>query len=729
MNGAQMNTSVVTSVDLVVTGMTCASCAARVEKKLNKLPGVSATVNYATETARVDVPAGVSRDDLVAVVEATGYGVAEPDDVHDPDPDNLEYRWKVSAVLSVPVLAMAMIPAFQVNWWQWVSFLLASIVVIWGGAPFHRAALLNARHGMTTMDTLVSIGTLSAYLWSTFAIMFTNAGTVGMHMDMSWLPSHNSSTAGHPDLYFESAALVTTFLLIGRWLENRAKQSSGQALRALLDLAPKTATIREGETESLIPASHIKVGDLVVVRSGERIAADGVVVEGASAVDASMLTGESVPIDVSIGDSVAGGTVVQDGRLIIEATRVGGDTSLAHITALVTSAQAGKAQIQRLADRVSEVFVPIVLVIALVTLLAWGFTSGWQQGFTAAVAVLVIACPCALGLATPTALLVGTGRGAQLGVLVRGPEVLESTQTVNTVVLDKTGTLTTGVISVVDVWGDAQAIRLAGAIEHASSHPIARAIASYAANRAALPVATDVVTARGDGVSGDVEGHRVQAGRPGWIASDNSWPNELTTWQSSGNTLVAVTIDDVPRALFAVSDVIRPTTPEAIASLRALGIEPIMVTGDNQATAHQIAAECGIDKVHAQSRPEDKLAIVHALQQQGRVVAVIGDGVNDAAALAAADLGIAMGNGTDAAMEAADITLLREDLNSASDAVRLARATLRTIKQNLAWAFGYNIAAIPLAALGLLTPLIAGLAMALSSVCVVANSLRLKNFR
>ncbi|MEI6230796.1 MAG: heavy metal translocating P-type ATPase [Actinomycetes bacterium] len=724
-----MNTSVVTSVDLVVTGMTCASCAARVEKKLNKLPGVSATVNYATETARVDVPAGVSRDDLVAVVEATGYGVAEPDDVHDPDPDNLEYRWKVSAVLSVPVLAMAMIPAFQVNWWQWVSFLLASIVVIWGGAPFHRAALLNARHGMTTMDTLVSIGTLSAYLWSTFAIMFTNAGTVGMHMDMSWLPSHNSSTAGHPDLYFESAALVTTFLLIGRWLENRAKQSSGQALRALLDLAPKTATIREGETESLIPASHIKVGDLVVVRSGERIAADGVVVEGASAVDASMLTGESVPIDVSIGDSVAGGTVVQDGRLIIEATRVGGDTSLAHITALVTSAQAGKAQIQRLADRVSEVFVPIVLVIALVTLLAWGFTSGWQQGFTAAVAVLVIACPCALGLATPTALLVGTGRGAQLGVLVRGPEVLESTQTVNTVVLDKTGTLTTGVMSVVDVWGDAQAIRLAGAIEHASSHPIARAIASYAANRAALPVATDVVTARGDGVSGDVEGHRVQAGRPGWIASDNSWPNELTTWQSSGNTLVAVTIDDVPRALFAVSDVIRPTTPEAIASLRALGIEPIMVTGDNQATAHQIAAECGIDKVHAQSRPEDKLAIVHALQQQGRVVAVIGDGVNDAAALAAADLGIAMGNGTDAAMEAADITLLREDLNSASDAVRLARATLRTIKQNLAWAFGYNIAAIPLAALGLLTPLIAGLAMALSSVCVVANSLRLKNFR
>ena len=724
-----MSASVTTSVDLAVTGMTCASCAARVEKKLNKLPGVIASVNYATETARVDVPEGVTRDDLVAVVEATGYGVAEPDDVHDPDPDNLESRWKISAALSIPVLAMAMIPALQVNWWQWASFLLASIVVIWGGAPFHRAALLNARHGMTTMDTLVSLGTLSAYLWSTFAIMFTDAGAVGMHMDMSWLPSQNTSTAGHPDLYFESAALVTTFLLVGRWLENRAKQSSGQALRALLDLAPKTATIREGEEETLIPASHIKVGALVVVRSGERIAADGVVVEGASAVDASMLTGESVPIEVSIGDTVAGGTVVQDGRLIIEATRVGGDTSLAHITALVTSAQAGKAQIQRLADRVSAVFVPIVLVIALMTLLVWGFSSGWQQGFTAAVAVLVIACPCALGLATPTALLVGTGRGAQMGILVRGPEVLESTQSVNTVVLDKTGTLTTGVMSVVDAWGDDEAVRLAGALEHASSHPIARAIATYAAERTSLPTATDVETARGDGVSGLVESHHVLAGRPAWIASADSWPAELTTWQASANTIVAVAVDGVPRALFAVADVIRPTTASAITSLRSLGIEPIMVTGDNAATANQIARECGIEKVHAESRPEDKLAIVQALQTQGRVDAVIGDGVKDASALAAAELGLAKGNGTDAAIEAADITLLREDLSSASDAVRLARATLRTIKQNLAWAFGYNIAAIPLAALGLLTPLIAGLAMALSSVCVVTNSLRLKNFR
>ncbi len=724
-----MSTSELTSVDLAVTGMTCASCAARVEKKLNKIPGVVATVNYATETARVHVPTGVTRDELVAVVEATGYGVAEPDEVRDPDPDQLERRWKISAILSFPVLAMAMIPALQIDWWQWISFLLASIVVLWGGAPFHRAAFLNARHGMTTMDTLVSLGTLAAYLWSTFAILFTAAGAVGMHMDMSWLPSHSVTSADHPDLYFESAALVTTFLLIGRWLENRAKQSSGQALRALLDLAPKTATIRDGDKETLIPAAHIKVGDLVVVRSGERIAADGVVVEGASAVDASMLTGESVPIDVAVGDNVAGGTVVQDGRLVITATRVGGDTSLAHITALVTSAQAGKAQIQRLADRVSTVFVPVVLAIAALTLLGWGFTSGWQQGFTAAVAVLVIACPCALGLATPTALLVGTGRGAQLGVLVRGPEVLESTHTVNTVVLDKTGTLTTGVMSVVDVWGDDEAIRLAGALEHASSHPIARAIASYAASRGPLPSAIDVESSRGDGVSGLVEGRHVQAGRPAWINSAQEWPNALSTWQAGINTVIGVAIDGLPRAIFVVADVIRPTTAAAIDSLRSLGIEPIMVTGDNSATAHLIAEQLGIVTVFADSRPEDKLEIVHSLQQQGRVVAVIGDGVNDAAALAAADLGIAMGNGTDAAIEAADITLLREDLTSAGDAVRLARATLRTIKENLAWAFGYNIAAIPLAAVGLLTPLIAGLAMALSSVCVVANSLRLKRFR
>jgi Cu+-exporting ATPase len=697
-----------------------------VEKKLNKLPGVVATVNYATETARVEVPSGVSREDLVAVVEATGYGVAEPDEVTNPDPDNLAYRWKVSAVLSAPVLAMAMIPALQVPWWQWISFLLASIVVIWGGAPFHRAAFANARHGMTTMDTLVSLGVLSAYLWSTFAIMFTGAGAIGMHMDMSWLPNRDTSASGHPDLYFESAALVTTFLLIGRWLENRAKQSSGQALRALLGLAPKTATVRIEGVESQIPAAHIKLGDHIVVRSGERIAADGIVVEGASAVDTSMLTGESVPVEVSIDDQVAGGTVVQDGHIVIRATRVGSDTALARITALVTSAQAGKAPVQRLADRVSAVFVPIVLVIALITLLAWGFTAGWQQGFTAAVAVLVIACPCALGLATPTALLVGTGRGAQLGILVRGPEVLESTKTINTVVLDKTGTLTTGVMTVVNSWGDDEAIALAGALEHASSHPVARAVTSYALDRAPIAHAGDVQTIRGEGVSGIVEGRSVRVGRTSWVA--NAWPVELSDWEAAGNTVVGVSIDGQPRALFAVADVVRSTTPGALRSLRQLGIEPIMVTGDNQATASLIATELGIETFYAESRPEDKVEIVTRLQREGKVVAVIGDGVNDAAALAAANLGIAMGGGTDAAIEAADITLLREDLTTASDAVRLSRATLRTIKQNLVWAFGYNIAAIPLAASGLLTPLIAGLAMALSSVCVVANSLRLRRF-
>ena len=534
------------------------------------------------------------------------------------------------------------------------------------------------------------------------------------------------STSGHPDLYFESAALVTTFLLIGRWLENRAKQSSGQALRALLGLAPKTATVRVDGVESQIPAAHIKLGDLIVVRSGERIAADGIVVEGASAVDSSMLTGESVPVEVSIDDQVAGGTVVQDGHIVIRATRVGSDTALARITALVTSAQAGKAPVQRLADRVSAVFVPIALVIALVTLLAWGFTAGWQQGFTAAVAVLVIACPCALGLATPTALLVGTGRGAQLGILVRGPEVLESTQTVNTVVLDKTGTLTTGVMTVVDSWGDDEAVALAGTLEHTSSHPVARAVSSYAIARAQLSSATEIQTIRGEGMSGKVAGRNVRVGRPSWIATQ--WPAELRDWESAGNTVVGVSIDGQPRALFAVADVVRPTTADALRSLRQLGIEPIMVTGDNSATATRIAQQLGIEQFYAESRPQDKVEIVTTLQRDGKVVAVIGDGVNDAAALAAANLGIAMGNGTDAAIEAADITLLREDLTTASDAVRLSRATLRTIKQNLAWAFGYNVAAIPLAASGLLTPLIAGLAMALSSVCVVTNSLRLSRF-
>jgi len=715
------------AVDLAITGMTCATCAGRIEKKLNRLPGVIASVNYATETPHVDYPSELTLDDLISVVEATGYGVALPEAETVDDPDRLGYRWRLSAVLTAPVLLMSMLTTLQVPWWQWVSFLLASIVVLWGAAPFHRAAWANARHGATTMDTLVSLGVLSAYLWSAFAVLFTSAGHPGMQMNMSWIPMTDVAQSAHPALYFESAAVVTTFLLLGRWLEQRAKQSSRNALRALMHLAPKTAVIQSGTGETQIPASHIKIGDLVVVRAGERIAADGLVVEGASAVDASMLTGESLPIEVGIGDEVQGGTVVQDGRVVVRATRVGSDTALAHITALVTAAQNGKAPVQRLADRISSVFVPIVLLLALVTLVGWGVVGTWQQGCAAAVAVLVIACPCALGLATPTALLVGTGRGAQLGVLVRGPEVLESTRRINTVMLDKTGTLTTGVMSVVATWGDAQALQLGSTLESGSSHPVARAIATLSSG--AAHNLTDVESVRGSGVTGVVDGFIVQAGRPEWAAPQGIWPSQRDSWAANGNTVVGIAIDGEPRALVAISDVIRPTTQAAIHAMRALGLEPVMVTGDSQVVADQVASAVGITRVIANARPEDKVGIVKLLHDEGRVVAVVGDGINDAAALAAADLGIAMGGGTDAAMEAADITLLRDDLRSAADAVRLARATLRIIKQNLGWAFGYNLAAIPLAAFGFLTPMVAGAAMAASSVCVVGNSLRLRRFR
>jgi len=737
-------TQTVTPIDLQVTGMTCASCAMRIEKKLNKVPGVVATVNYATETAHVESPAGVSLEELVAVVEAAGYGVREPEQEVDDDPDELGRRWRISAVLTVPVLLMSMVPALQFYGWQWVALLLASIVVLWGGKPFHRAAWTNARHGATTMDTLVSIGVLSAYLWSAFAVLFTSAGSLGMTMTVSWLPMHDAASSGTPDLYFESASVVVTFLLLGRWLEHRAKRRSGAALRALLDLAPATAWLRTPTGDTEVPASHVHVGDLVIARPGERIATDGVVVDGSSARDASKLTRESVPNDVTVGDEVAGGTVVQDGLLVVRATRVGADTALARITALVTAAQSGKAPVQRLADRVAAVFVPVVLVIAALTLLGWGLTTGWQQGFTAAVAVLVIACPCALGLATPTALLVGTGRGATLGILVRGPEVLESTRRVDTVVLDKTGTLTTGVMTVVHRRGDDEAVGLAGALEAGSTHPIARAVTAYAdllgGRTPAAPAAPEpggpglVADAdshqavRGDGVLGRVSGHDVRVGRPEWVGVDEPWWTEADAWRRDGLTAIAVSVDGEVRAMLAVGDEVRATTHQAVAALRGLGLEPVMVTGDAEAVARSIAAEAGIDRVIADARPEDKVAEVERLRASGRVVAVIGDGINDAAALAAADLGIAMGGGTDVAIEAADITLLRDDLRTAGDAVRLSRATLRTIKQNLGWAFGYNIAAIPLAAAGLLTPMIAGLAMALSSVCVVTNSLRLRRF-
>jgi len=559
-------------------------------------------------------------------------------------------------------------------------------------------------------------------------VLFTSAGELGMTMTVSWLPMRDA-TMGRPDLYFEAASVVITFLLLGRWLEHRAKRRSGEALRALLDLAPATAVVRDSHGDNEIPASHVRVGDLVVVRPGERIAADGVVVEGVSAVDASMLTGESVPIDVAPGDEVSGGTVVQDGLLVLRTTRVGADTALARITALVQAAQSGKAPVQRLADRIASVFVPVVLVLALVTLLAWGLTTGWQQGFTAAVAVLVIACPCALGLATPTALLVGTGRGATMGILVRGPEVLESTRRVDTVVLDKTGTLTTGVMTVVHRRGDDEAIRSAGALESGSTHPVARAVTAYAAQLGTLPDLGQHDAVRGAGVVGSVDGRTVHVGRPEWIGLDTDWDADLEAWRGEGLTVVAVSVDGVLRAMVAIGDEVRPTSHAAVTELRRLGLEPVMVTGDAEPVARAVALAVGITRVVADARPEDKVDEVALLRAEGRTVAVIGDGINDAAALAGADLGIAMGGGTDVAIEAADITLLRDDLRTAGDAVRLSRATLRTIKQNLAWAFGYNIAAIPLAMAGLLTPMVAGVAMAMSSICVVGNSLRLRRFR
>jgi Cu+-exporting ATPase len=562
-----------------------------------------------------------------------------------------------------------------------------------------------------------------------------------MTMTVSWLPMRDDALHGQPDLYFESASVVITFLLLGRWLEQRAKRRSGEALRSLLDLAPATAWVRTAAGDTEVPTSHVAVGDLIVVRPGERIAADGEVVEGASAVDSSMLTGESVPVDVVVGDDVSGGTVVQDGLIVVRATRIGADTALARIAALVSAAQNGKAPVQRLADRVASVFVPVVLVIALVTLLAWGFTVGWQQGFTAAVAVLVIACPCALGLATPTALLVGTGRGASMGILVRGPDVLESTRRVDTVVLDKTGTLTSGVMTVVHRRGDDEAVRLAGALESASTHPIARAVTTYASSLGAVPgdvradhnedlsVVETHEAVRGSGVVGRVRGRDLRVGRPEWLSLDESWLTDVRRWREDGLTVIAVEVDGAARALVAVGDEVRPTSRVAVARLRELGLEPVMVTGDAEPVARAVASAVGIDRVIADARPEHKVDEVQRLRSQGRVVAVVGDGINDAAALAAADLGIAMGGGTDVAIEAADITLLRDDLRTAADAVRLSRATLRTIMQNLGWAFGYNVAAIPLAAAGLLTPMIAGVAMAASSVCVVANSLRLRRFR
>jgi Cu+-exporting ATPase len=741
------------TVELAIGGMTCASCAARVEKQLNKLDGVAATVNFATQTARVRFPASVTADDLIQAVRQAGYAARG---VRGEDPpgrgvtggsppggegetESLRRRLLVSLALAVPVVILVMVPALQFRNWQWASLALASPVAVWGAWPFYRAAAVNARHGAATMDTLVSVGVAAAYLWSLYALFLGTAGQPGARMSFAWLARGSGAGA----TYLEVASGVTALVLLGRYLEARARRRSGAALRALLSLGARDAAVLRDGREVRVPAGQLAAGEEFVVRPGEKIAADGVVVSGCSAVDTSMLTGETVPAEVGPGDTVTGGCVNTSGRLVVRATRVGADTQLAQVARLVAEAQAGKAAVQRLADRISAVFVPVVIGVAVVTLIAWlAAGQGAGAAFTAAVAVLIIACPCAMGLATPTAILVGTGRGAQLGIVIKGPEVLESTRAIDTIVLDKTGTITTGRMSLADAAtvpgvDAAELLRLAGAVEDASEHPVAVAIAAGARERtgAGLPGVTEFASHQGRGVTGVADGHAVAVGRAAWLASD--WgltvPAALSVRaeaaEAAGQTAVFAAWDGQVRGVLVVADTVKPTSAEAVRRLRGMGLRPVLLSGDNERAARAVAATVGIDEVIAGVLPAGKVDVIRGLQEAGRVVAMAGDGVNDAAALAQADLGLAMGTGTDVAIEASDLTLVRGDLLAVPDAIGLSRRTLGTIKGNLAWAFGYNIAAIPLAALGFLSPLIAAAAMAFSSVFVVTNSLRLRRFR
>ena len=732
--------SAVTEVDLDITGMTCASCAARVEKKLNRMPGVIATVNYGTDRAHIALPEGTSIDDAIATIEATGYTAQRPrvefDREHahdDPELRDLRRRVTISAILTAPVVALAMIPPLQFDYWQWISLALAAPVVAWGALPFHRAAWTNLRHGAATMDTLVSLGVGAAFMWSLYALFLGGAGDPGMRMSFHVLPSQGT---GNSEIYLEVAAAVTTFILLGRYFEIRAKSRSSRALTTLLSLGAKDVTVVSDGRERTIAIDELAVGDHFLVRPGEKVATDGRVINGESSVDISLLTGEPMPVEVGPGDAVVGAGINTSGRLVVQATRVGVDTHLARIASLVEDAQTKKAPVQRLADRISAIFVPIVIVLALATVVGWSITGAdLAFAFTAGVAVLIIACPCALGLATPTALLVGTGRGAQMGIVIRGPEILESTRKVDSIVLDKTGTLTQGRMSVVDALIEADrpdTYELTAAVETASEHPIGRAFA--AATNEIRPVEAFSST-QGQGVRGVVDGSTVVTGRPNWLVQEwsISIPPTAHDWiddqRERGRTVVATAVDGSFGGAFAVADAVKDFSAEAVSEIKELVAEPMLVTGDNAHSAQAVADQLGIGSVVADVLPESKIAVVRDLQAQGKCVAMVGDGVNDAAALAQADLGIAMGSGSDVAIEASDITLVRSDPRSIVDAIRLSRRTLSTIKGNLFWAFAYNIAAIPLAVAGLLNPMIAGAAMAFSSVFVVGNSLRLRRFQ